>query len=174
VGFRAAGAAFLLALVAACQDVPATVVAQPSPVPFVGALSATASRLENLEATPSPFLASRVEATRGSVTRIVGHQATRTFEIKIADQRPLAAGTVYSVGTPDGLDVSGQRTGASIVLADGDHSWISTSGLLTISLVAGTEVACYFQGVGMLPSPDPKAGSFQVDGQVQAPLPATK
>lgn len=171
---RAAGAAFLLAMVAACQDVPVPSAGQPSAVPFVGVLSATASRLENIEATPSPFLASKVEATRGAVTRIVGHQATRTFEIKIADQRPLTAGTAYSVGAPDGLDPTGQRTGASIVLADGDHSWISTSGMLTVSLVAGTEVACYFQGVGMAPSPDPQAGSFQVDGQVQAPLPASK
>jgi hypothetical protein len=146
----------------------------PSAVPFFGSLSATASRLENIPATPSPFLATSVEATRGAITRIVGHQATRSFEIRIADQRPLAAGTVYSVGAPEGLDPKGQRTGASIVWADGDHSWISSSGTLTVSLVAGTEVACYFQGVAMNPSPDPHAGNFQVDGQVQAPLPASR
>ena len=88
---------------------------------------------------------------------------------ELAEQaHPLVGPPTWSVGLVQG------GTGASIVLADGDHSWISTSGMLTVSLVADREVACYFQGVGMVPSPDPQAGSFQVDGQVQAPLPASK
>ncbi|MDB5097228.1 MAG: hypothetical protein JWM80_1649 [Cyanobacteria bacterium RYN_339] len=170
---RAAGAALLTAFAAACQPVQGPSAATPSAPTFAGALSATASRLEIVLATPSPFLASAVDATSGLVTRLVGRQGTRTFEIRIADRRPLTPGTTYGVGAPEGLDATGERTGAAISLVDGSRSWSSRSGSLTVSLVAGNEVACYFQGVAMTPSPDPGAGSFQVDGQVQAPLNAT-
>lgn len=167
---KAAAAALLLAGVAACQPVPGGAPAAAAS-PFRGALSATATKLAVVLATPSPFLASNVDATRGPVTVITGHQGSRSFEIRIADKQPLRVGQVYGVLSPAGLDATGQRQGASIVLTDGDHSWISGSGTLTISLVATDEVACYFEAVGMTPSPDPARGSFQLDGQVQAPLP---
>jgi hypothetical protein len=167
---RAAGAALLLIGAAACQPMPQAPQAVPSAVAFMGALSATASRLEGITATPSPFLAGSVSGTSGLVTTLVGRQATRTFEIRIADKRPPSPGTLYMVTAPSALDPTGTRPGASIVLTDGDRSWVSRSGTLTVSLVAAKELACYFQGVAMAPSPDPNAGSFQVDGQVQAPL----
>jgi hypothetical protein len=116
------------------------------------------------------MVASDVSAQAGPVTVIHGSDHGRTLELRIADKAPLKIGTTYSVVTPQALDVTGTRPGASLSFTnEKGATWNSDTGSLSISLVAGSEISCYFQGVELLPVPG-VTGSFEIDGQVVTTL----
>jgi hypothetical protein len=161
-----------MAFVCACHGAPA---ANPGPTPatatpFVGSLTATFTRLVNYPATPDPIAATDVSGRAGPVTLIHALDHGRTLDIRIADKAPLKIGSVYNVNSQASLDTTGVQVGASLAFTNElGNAWTSDTGTLSIALVAGNEVGCYFQGVELLPAAG-VMGSFYIDGQAVATL----
>jgi hypothetical protein len=133
---------------------------------------ATATRLEEIPATPEPVFTSELAVERGPLIKIKARTAGRDVELQVADSRALKVGTSYSMGEPSTLDETGARPGASLSFVDGATTWTSRRGNVTVVLVGGNgrEFACTFTGVYMVPVPGPSAGRFQLDGYTQAVL----
>lgn len=141
----------------------------PSASPWQGNVTATFTKLDGIPATPDPIAATDVTGKDGTVRVIQGRDHGRALEIRIADTNAPTLDQVYQVVAPDALDITGTRPGASLSLTASSGSWVSQSGTVTIDLVAGQQLGCYFKDIAMTPLSG-TTGSFQFDGQAQALL----